>query len=162
MTDRVIRSALGLIGVVCVGVGAKFLLERSHQEVISAAIWFTFPAILSDLVLLPIAAVVGHVLTKGLAAWARLPAQVAAVLIGTLLLIAVPYLGRPGLHEDNPTLLNRNYVAGYLMYVAIIVVLAAVWALIRLTRRDRPRRAHPAGRPDRPASPAGGTPQTDR
>ena len=112
-------------------VGARFLLQRPHQEVVSAAIWFTFPAILSDLLLLPAAAAVGHVLTRALAPWVRLPAQVAAVLIATLLLIAAPYLSRPGLHQDNPTLLNRNYVAGYLVYVVIIVVAAAIWAIIR-------------------------------
>lgn len=128
---KAIRVALALMGVSFIVVGARFLLQRSHQEVISAAIWFTFPAILSDLLLLPVAAAAGHVLTKGLAPWARLPAQVAAVLIGTLLLIAVPYLGRPGLHPDNPTLLNRNYVLGYLVYVVIIAAAAAIWALIR-------------------------------
>jgi len=126
-----IRAALLVIGIGCVVVGARFLLERSHQEVISAAIWFTLPAVLSDLLLLPVAAAVGHVLTRGLAPWARLPAQAAAVLIGTLLLIAVPYLARPGLHRDNPTLLNRDYVLGYLVYVAIIVAAAAGWALLR-------------------------------
>ena len=128
---KTIRATLLLLGVLCVVVGARFLLQRSHQEVISAAIWFTFPAVLSDLLLLPIAAAVGHVLTRALAPWARLPAQVAAVLIGTLLLIAAPYLGRPGLHQDNPTLLNRNYVAGYLVYVGIIAGAAALWALRR-------------------------------
>ncbi len=134
MSTRLIRAALGLVGGVGVAVGAAFLFERSHQEVISAAIWFTVPAIFSDLLLLPIAAVTGHLLTKWLAPWARLPAQVAAVLIGTLLLIAVPYLGRPGLRPDNDSLLNRNYVLGYLVFVAVIAGLAVLWALLRRRR----------------------------
>ena len=125
-------------------------MRRPVGEIPSAAVWFTVPAVLSDLLLLPVVAVLGAVATRALAPWSRLPVQVAAVLIGTLLLIALPYLGRPGLRADNSTLLNRNYLAGYLVYVAIIAGGAVIWALVR-RQRLRPN-----------ASRADGTQRTDR
>lgn len=138
--DLVLRSLLVAGGLAAALFGVVHLLDRPKPEIVSAALWFLIPPVLSDLVVLPAIAIGGWVLTRTLAPWARLPVQVASVLVGALLAVAAPFLGRPGLRPDNPTLLDRNYVAGYLAYVAVIVISATGWAWWRRRRRlTRPR-----------------------
>ena len=45
----------------------------------------------------------------------RAPAAVALVVLGSVTLLAVPVLGRFGARPDNPTLLDRDYSAGWLV-----------------------------------------------
>ncbi|MEO5833819.1 MAG: hypothetical protein ABJA16_10575 [Nakamurella sp.] len=136
--ETALRAALAITGVGALGFGAVLLLGRGFGELVSVALWFTLPAVLSDLVLLPAVAGVGWLLTKRLSPGARLPAQVALVMIGALTAVAAPFLGTPGLRVDNPTLLNRNYLAGYAVFVAVILVAAALWAVLRTRARRVP------------------------
>lgn len=129
--EQKIRFALVGMGMLSIGWGAWHLFQLSPSDLISAAAWFTAPAILSDLVLLPVVAVVGGVFTRRLEPWVRLPAQVALALVGVLLVIALPFLTGLGKKVDNPSLLDRNYPLGVAVYVLIIVVVAGVWALAR-------------------------------
>jgi hypothetical protein len=46
----------------------------------------------------------------------------------------VPTLGRFGATADNPTLLDRDYLAGWLVFAAIVVAGAAVWAAVEHNR----------------------------
>ena len=114
----------------------------------SAGAWFVIPAVLSDLLLLPIVAVVGATLTRHLQPWIRLPAQVALAMIGTLTFIALPFLTGLGKQLDNPSLLNRNYPVGLAVYILLILVMTGGWALVR--RRARRSGPGPAA-PKRPA-----------
>lgn len=132
--DLLLRGVLIGGGLAAALFGVLHLLDRPPEEIVSAALWFLVPPVLSDLVLLPAIALVGWVMTRTLAPWMRLPVQVAGILCGGLLVVAAPFLGRPGLRPDNATLLDRNYVAGYLVYVAVIVVGSAGWALWRRRR----------------------------
>lgn len=134
--DLLLRGLLIGGGLAAVLVGALHLLERPRDEIISAALWFLVPPVLSDLVVLPAVAVLGWATTTTLAPWVRLPVQVAGLLSGALLAVAVPFLQRPGLRPDNPTLLNRNYLAGFLIYVAVILVASAAWAWRRNRRAN--------------------------
>ena len=43
----------------------------------------------------------------------RAPAAAAFVVLGSVTLLAIPVLGRFGARPDNPTLLDRHYVAGW-------------------------------------------------
>ena len=137
--DLVLRGLLIGGGLAAVLVGALHLLERPREEIVSAALWFLVPPVLSDLLVLPAVAVLGWATTKTLAPWVRLPVQVAGLLSGALLAVAVPFLQRPGLRPDNPTLLNRNYLAGYLTYIAVIFVASTAWAWWRRRRASRGR-----------------------
>lgn len=129
--EAIVRGALTAAGLAALVFGAFNLLGQPFGDLISAAIWFTVPAVLSDLVLLPAIAAVGWLLTKRLSPWIRLPVQVALGMIGSLTALALPFLGKPGLRPDNPSLLDRNYLVGYGIYVAIILVAAALWAARR-------------------------------
>jgi len=71
----------------------------------------------------------------------RPPAAVFLLVGGSLALVALPVLGRPGARSDNPTLLPRDYGTGLLISLAVAligVVLAA--AVGRLVQRRRARR----------------------
>ena len=46
---------------------------------------------------------------------ARAPAVVGFVVLGSVTLLAVPVLGRFGARPDNATLLDRDYVVGWVV-----------------------------------------------
>ena len=58
------------------------------------------------------------------------------VVLGTLTLMAVPVLGGWGANADNPTILDRDYAAGWLVLAAVILaVVLTSMLLTRLTHR---------------------------
>jgi hypothetical protein len=46
--------------------------------------------------------------------------------LGTVTVVAVPLLGRFGARADNPTLLDRNYLLGWLVLATLTVVVVGV------------------------------------
>ena len=52
----------------------------------------------------------------------------ALVVLGTVTLLAVPVLGRFGARPDNPTLLDRDYTAGWLVLAGLTLVAVVVAA----------------------------------
>lgn len=142
-SERNVRIGIGGVGGVLLLVGAVYFVLRPLGDLLSAVIWFTVPAVLSDLLVLPVVAVVGAFLTSRVPAWFRLPVQVGLVAIAVLTAIALPFLGRPGLHPDNPTLLNRNYLGGWAVYVALILMLCGGWATVRRAQFDSGKLADP-------------------
>lgn len=127
-TLRMITVAAGVIGI---GWGVWLALQLSLSDLLSAGAWFVIPPVLSDLVLLPVVAVIGGVLTRRLQPWVRLPVQVALAAAGCLLFIGLPFLSGLGKRADNPSLLDRNYPLGVGVYVLIILAAAGIWALLR-------------------------------
>lgn len=132
------RATIIGVGVLALGWGLWLMTHQSFSDLLSAGAWFVIPAVLSDLLLLPIVAVVGAVLTRYLQPWVRLPAQVALAMIGGLTFIALPFLTGLGKQPDNPSLLNRNYPLGLAAYILVILIGAGGWALAR-RRGLRPR-----------------------
>lgn len=130
------RATIIGIGGIAIGWGLWLLAQLSLSDLVSAGAWFVGPAVLSDLLLLPIVAVIGAVLTRHLQPWLRLPAQVALALIGMVTFIALPYLTGLGKRSDNPSLLDRNYPLGLAVYILLILLATGGWALRR--RRVRP------------------------
>jgi hypothetical protein len=68
-------------------------------------------------------------------AW-RAPAVIALVVWGGLTITAVPVLTGLGVRADNPTLLDRPYLATWLAISAIVVLLVAAAGFVR-SRRSR-------------------------
>ena len=146
--ETVLRVAIGGVGVLTLGRGLWLMAHQSLSDLLSAGAWFVGPAVLSDLLLLPIVAVIGAALTRHLHPWVRLPAQVALAVIGILTFIALPFLTGLGKQQDNPSLLNRNYPLGLAVYILLILIVTGGWAL-RRRRALRPlpgpaRHGHPA------------------
>ena len=140
------RATIIGVGVLALGWGLWLMTQQSLSDLLSAGAWFVIPAVLSDLLLLPIVAVVGAALTRYLQPWVRLPAQVALAMIGGLTFIALPFLTGLGKRSDNPSLLNRNYPLGLAAYILLILIVTGGWALAR--RRALRPRSGPAPRAD--------------
>lgn len=135
-----IRAVLILFGLVAVLVGAQALIPavpRSSDKVTFLA-WFLAPAVLSDALLMPLAAVLGWTAARWLPLWLRTPAVAGVILSTAMFAIALPFLGRPGLRPDNPSLLDRNYALGFAALLAVIWAGMLGWALLRRRGGDGP------------------------
>ncbi|MGB3687574.1 MAG: hypothetical protein WA991_17320 [Ornithinimicrobium sp.] len=127
------------LGVALILWGVWLLLGTADgADFINIGLWLGGGVIAHDVLIaaitIAIAALVSRVLPKA----ARAPATVGLVVLGGVTLVAIPMLGRFGAREDNPTLLDRNYTAGYLLIVAIVVV-SVVVASIVASRRSTSR-----------------------
>ncbi|MEZ5095067.1 MAG: hypothetical protein R2731_02430 [Nocardioides sp.] len=68
--------------------------------------------------------------------WLHGPAAAGLVVLGSLTLVAVPVLGLFGARPDNPTLLDRPYLTGWLALAGVVLAGVAV-AGLRAHRRSR-------------------------
>lgn len=133
------RAALVAVGVLVGAYGAWLLLSRQDPgQLASAALWLALGPLLHDVLLSAVVVVVA-----ALGAWLLprswwAPATVALVVIGTVTVAAVPVLGRFGARPDNPTLLDRNYLLGWLVLTGLVLAGAALGALVGSRRRRHP------------------------
>lgn len=120
---RVGRSQLALytVGVVCVAAGAVNLVgavSSLREWVDVGARWMSAP-VLVDLTLVPLAGAVGLALRRVLPRrWYRFVAAGLGVSF-LVTLVALPFLAGVGKRADNATLLDRPYLTGWLVLVAV-------------------------------------------
>ncbi|MGB3761772.1 MAG: hypothetical protein WA966_01015 [Ornithinimicrobium sp.] len=133
-----VRFAVGALGV-GIGLWGAWLIFGSadSSDLLSIAIWLGGGIIANDGIIAVVSLVVAAVAMRLLPKPARAPAAVALVVVGTITVVAIPFLGRFGAREDNPTLLDRNYVAGYGVLVLIVVVAVTAFAFYRTRQTDR-------------------------
>lgn len=132
MTTRVLVGAAG----VALGLyGLVLLLSRQDPgQWLEVAVWLAAGVVAHDAVLS--GSVIGACLlgSRLLPQPWRAPAAIALVVWGALSVVAVPVLVGGGVRADNPTLLDRPYVATWWVVSAIVVVLVAVAGLVRARR----------------------------
>lgn len=129
------RPAIGAIGVLVALYGAWLLLGSADTgDLLNLAFWLGGGVIAHDVGVAAVALVVAVLVLRWLPPAARLPAAAGLVVLGTFTVVAIPFLGRFGALEDNPTLLDRNYVGGYLVVVALVVVVVVVASVVRSRR----------------------------
>ena len=135
MRGRVLLAGLGvLVG----GYGAFLLLSRQDRDqLVSAAIWLVSGVVLHDFVLAPLVLGLVVVGARLAPAVSRVPLAAALVVLGTATLFAIPVLGRFGARSDNPTLLDRDYTAGWLALAGVVLLATAVATLVRSRRQQR-------------------------
>lgn len=125
---RVVLLVAGLgVGLV----GAVELLAEGWDNLVAAVVWLAGGVVLHDAVLAPLVIAVATLGVLVLPPWARPAAAAATVVLGSLTLMALPVLGRFGARPDNPTLLDRPYLAGWLVLAALVWTCAVVWALVQ-------------------------------
>ena len=136
------RLLLGTLGVAVGLYGAYLLLSRQDRDqLVSAAIWLAAGVVLHDFVLAPLSLLVLLAGSRGLPASYRGPAAVGLVVLGTVTVLAIPVLGSFGARPDNPWLLDRHYVGGWLGLAAVVAVVVLVAGRRRQAGRRTPRRA---------------------
>lgn len=132
-----LRVLLGGGGVLLGGYGAFLLLSRQDSgQLVNAAIWLASGVVLHDAVLAPV--VLGLVVVGARIApvAARVPAATALVVLGTATILAIPVLGRFGARPDNPTLLDRDYTAGWFALAGLVLLATVVATLVRSRRQQ--------------------------
>jgi hypothetical protein len=132
------RYVLGALGTVLGLYGGWLLLTRGH-DLVDVAVWLAAGVVLHDAVLAVATVLLGAVALRVLPHPSRAPAVVGFVVLGSVTLLAVPVLGRFGARTDNPTLLDRDYTAGWLVLAGLTVLAVVVATLVR-SRRDSRRR----------------------
>jgi hypothetical protein len=130
------RALLGALGVLVAAYGGWLLLSRQDTAGnLDTLLWLVGGVVVHDALLAPVVIGLGVMLSRVVPAGARAAAVAGLVVLGTLTLLAVPFLGGFGRDNapDNTTLLDRDYTAGYLVLVAAVLVLVVlpVWALTR-------------------------------
>lgn len=139
MTGRVL---LGAGGVAVAAYGGFLLLSRQEpDQLVGAATWLALGVLLHDLVLVPLTLLVAWVGIRLLPPGARGPAAVVLVVLGSVTLLAVPVLGGFGRRPDNPTLLDRDYTAGWLVLAGLVLGIVLVGSLLGRLRGRPARRA---------------------
>jgi hypothetical protein len=128
------RLALGALGVLVGVYGGWLVLSRGH-DLLNLVLWLAAGVVLHDGVLALVVLVVGTVAVRLLPRAAKAPAVVGFVVLGSVTLLAVPVLGRFGARSDNPTLLDRDYTAGWLVFTALVVTGVVTASLVGSRRR---------------------------
>jgi hypothetical protein len=132
------RRALGALGVAVTAYGAWLLVSRTDNgQLVDAGVWLAAGVVLHDFVLTIVVLVVAALSLRLLPEPARAPALVGMFLLGSLTLVAFPMLGRFGAREDNPTLLDRPYLASWLVLVGVTVLTVGAASLVRSRRGPR-------------------------
>jgi hypothetical protein len=139
-----LRILLGTVGVLMGGFGLLRLLQHHPGDVVSSVLWLAGGVVVHDGIVAPLtigAVVLGtRVLPRRL--WSV--TATGLIVLVTVTVTAVPVLGSWGSRPDNPTLLDRNYVAGWLVLV-VTVLLASLLRLSPAWRRLVHRDPRPGG-----------------
>jgi hypothetical protein len=119
---RMVRMFVGALGVAGAAYGVIELLDLGLDNLRAAGIWLVAGVVLHDGVLAPLTIAVCVLVARIARGRVPAPVVVGAVVLGTVTLVAVPVLGRFGARADNPTLLDRDYVVGWLVLAALTLV----------------------------------------
>jgi hypothetical protein len=134
------RIVLVLLGVAAIGYGATGVLRTaSDSSPVRWAADLVGASLVHDLLFLPLVLLLVVAGRRWLPASWRRPAAFLLVVGGSLVLVAVPVLGRPGARADNPTLLPRDYPEGLALALAGVAVAVVLGTLVLRTARHRRR-----------------------
>jgi hypothetical protein len=133
------RFGLGAIGVLMGLFGLYQLLGLGPANLVATLVWLVGGVVLHDgvLALTTVAAVsLGAIVVPR-----RWKAAVAGafLVLGTVTLSAVASLGRFGARPDNPTLLDRDYLAGWMVFAAAVCLGTCAVVLLGGRRSSRSR-----------------------
>ncbi|OKH63540.1 hypothetical protein EB72_11415 [Mycobacterium sp. SWH-M1] len=121
-----VRALLVAAGVALAAYGALLLVDDPPAVLMRIVLWAAAGVVLHDVVFAPVCAALGFAGRRLVPAGWRAPAAIAALCSVVLALVAVPVYDKPGMRPDNMTLLDRNYVAGFW------IALAVIWACVPL------------------------------
>ena len=131
-----------MLGAVGMAYGAWLLVNRQDLgQIVEVAVWLAAAVVIHDGILAPAVLGLGWLGGRLLPRAVARGAVVVLVLLGPTVLVAIPVLGRFGEKPDNPTLLDRDYTQGLLVF-AILCVCAGVAVALGELRSRQPARAN--------------------
>jgi hypothetical protein len=130
------RLLLGVLGVAVAAYGAWLLLQEDLTDLVATAVWLAGGVVLHDFVVVPLTLLLGLALTRLLPANLRAPLVGGLVVLGTVTLMAVPVLGGWGANADNPTILDRDYPAGWLVVAGVTMLVVMLMIMLRAGGRS--------------------------
>ena len=125
----VARTLLAVAGALVGLYGAVRLIGLGWGNLVATLPWLAGVVVAHDALLAPLVALIGAAAAGRLPRWSRRAAVVVLVVLGPVTLLAVPTLGKFGAKADNPTLLDRQYVAGWVAVTGLVLVAAALLAV---------------------------------
>lgn len=138
MTGVRARIIIGAIGTVLGAYGAWLALTRQDLgQLVEIGIWLVAGVIAHDALIAGAVLLVSLLGRRLLPQAAQAPATLALILWGAITLAVIPVLGRFGGRADNPTLLDRPYLASWLVLTVVTVAVVVLASVIR-TRRSHP------------------------
>lgn len=131
------RWLFGASGLVVGLYGGYLLLSLGMTNLVQAVLWLAGAVIVHD-GLIGLALIVAGVAVVMLVPHrVRAPVAAGLIVLGTVTMTAIPMIGRFGERSDNPTLLDRNYTVGWLVFAALVILGTAVGVVRTLrSRRD--------------------------
>jgi hypothetical protein len=140
------RLLIGALGVAMGSFGALRFVQLDFEDIVNAVLWLAGGVVVHDAIIAPLTLLVTLVAGRLVPAPARTRVAVGLVVLATVTVTAIPVLGRWGARPDNPTLLDRNYVVGWLVFAALVLLgMLLVGPLGRLRRSRRERLSQSAG-----------------
>jgi hypothetical protein len=143
-----LRIAIGALGVLGLAIGGRLAISGLGLRSIRLALWLAVPVLLHDGLLVPLVLALGWIGRRVLpeAAWG--PATCGLVATGTLTALGAVVLYQPGADPTLPSLLDRDYGAGYALAMAIVWSLTSLASLVatvcfRRARAQASRRPGP-------------------
>lgn len=135
------RGVLILLGTAGMAYGAWLLVSRQDLgQIVEVVLWLAAAIVIHDGILAPVVLGLGWVGGRLLPRAVARGAVVVLVLLGPATLVAIPVLGRFGAKPDNPTLLDRDYTQGLLVF-GVLCVCAGVAVALGELRSRQPVRA---------------------
>lgn len=129
------RVAIGALGVLAGLWGVWLILGSADlSDLVNLTIWLGGGIVAHDVGVAAVSLVLAVVGARFLPQAARMPAAAGLVVLGTITVLAIPFVGRFGASANNATLLDRNYLGGYLAIVALVVTSVVVASVVRARR----------------------------
>ena len=117
---RAVRVLLVLLGLAVVGYGVALVTDNSTEVIIRIVVWALIGVLLHDAVFAPVCLALGFAGRRILPHRTWTPILVAVLLTVVLVLLAIPVYDKPGMHLDNPSVLDRDYRTGFWIALAVV------------------------------------------
>ena len=136
------RLLIGGVGVLMGAFGALRFLQLDLDDIVNAFLFLAGGVIVHDGFIAPLTVGSGCSSSPGSSpAGCARRSRMGLVVLGTVTVTAIPVLGGFGARPDNLTVLPRNYVLGWFVFAALVLVVTGVAALRAPRKHDEHERA---------------------